>query len=165
MIFKDIINIVAIVVSPIVAVIVGQYLQKREKQRADKMELFKILMIDRGLAWSIDSVKALNVIEIVFSDDKKVLNQWRNYYKMLCNDSPSEEELSEIKDEGDKLLSVMAESLGYKDKISWDTIRKPYIPKGLTESINQQQQFKVDQLSVMNMMNTYMQQMHLKDKQ
>ena len=76
----DIINISAIIVSPVVAVIVGQILQDRRKKRSDKMEIFKTLMISRGLGWSTESVKALNIIEVVFSDDHSVLNQWKIYY-------------------------------------------------------------------------------------
>ncbi len=45
----DIINIIAIIVSPVVAVVVGQILQDRRKKRSDKMEIFKTLMISRGL--------------------------------------------------------------------------------------------------------------------
>lgn len=41
----DIINISAIIVSPVVAVIVGQILQDGRKKRSDKMEIFKTLMI------------------------------------------------------------------------------------------------------------------------
>ncbi|SFR86457.1 DUF6680 family protein [[Clostridium] aminophilum] len=46
----DIINLVAIIFSPIIAVIVGQILQNNRKKRADKLEIFKTLMINRGLA-------------------------------------------------------------------------------------------------------------------
>ena len=80
----DIINIIAIIVSPVVAVVVGQILQDRRKKRSDKMEIFKTLMISRGLGWSTESVKALNIIEVVFSDDQSVLNQWKIYYDRLC---------------------------------------------------------------------------------
>ena len=156
---KDIINIIVIIVAPIVAVIIGQYLQDREKKRMDKMDIFKTLMISRGMGWSIESVKALNIIEVVFADDKKVLRQWKIYYDKLCVESPTETELSKIKTEGDKLLDMMAKSLGYKDKVTWETIQKPYVPKGLKDNMNQQQQYQNAQLSVMSWMSTYMRNM------
>ena len=53
---KDIISIIAIIISPIVAVLVGQILQNREKKRADKMEVFKTLMVFRGLGWTPEKV-------------------------------------------------------------------------------------------------------------
>lgn len=155
----DIINIIAIIVSPVVAVVVGQILQDRRKKRSDKMEIFKTLMISRGLGWSTESVKALNIIEVVFSDDKSVLNQWKIYYDRLCVENPNEMELSKIKTEGDKLLDVMAKSLGYKEKVTWETIQKPYIPKGLSDNIIQQQQYQSAQLDIMNAASIYFQQM------
>lgn len=157
----DTINIIAIIISPIVAVIVGQYLQNKSKKREDKLEIFKILMVSRGLGWSTESVRALNIIEVVFSDDKNVLNQWKKYYDKLCVEEPNETELSKIKIEGDKLLEVIAKSLGYK--ITWETIQNPYIPRGLTNNLSQQQQYMNNQLSVMDMMNTYMQHMSFND--
>lgn len=156
---KEIINIIAIIVSPIVAVVVGQLLQKRSRIHADKVEIFKTLMISRGLGWSIESVKALNIIEVIFCDDKSVLNQWKIYYDKLCVEDPSETEMTKIKTEGDKLLEVIAKSLGYKE-ITWETIQRPYIPNGLKNNMSQQQQFMSDQLSVMNKMNEYMHHMN-----
>lgn len=151
----DIINIIAIIVSPVVAVVVGQILQDRRKKRSDKMEIFKTLMISRGLGWSTESVKALNIIEVVFSDDQSVLNQWKIYYDRLCVENPNETELSKIKTEGDKLLDVMAKSLGYKEKVTWETIQKPYIPKGLSDNIIQQQKYQSTQMDLMNLASTY----------
>ena len=62
----------------------------------------------------MESVRALNVIEVVFGDDKNVLNQWKIYYDRLCVENPNETEQVKIKSEGDKLLEVIAKSLGYK---------------------------------------------------
>lgn len=154
----DIINVLAIIVSPVVAVIVGQVLQDRRKKRSDKMEIFKTLMISRGLGWSTESVKALNIIEVVFCDDQTVLDQWKIYYDRLCVENPNEIELSKIKVEGDKLLDVMAKSLGYKEIVTWETIQKPYIPKGLSDNIIQQQQYQTAQLDIMDLASNYFQQ-------
>lgn len=46
----------------------------------------------------------------------------------------------------------MAKRLGYKDKISWETIQNPYIPKGMIDSMNQQQQFQAGQLQILQML-------------
>lgn len=162
---KEIINIIAIMASPIIAVLVGQYMQHREKRRKDKMDIFRTLMVNRGIGWSIDSVKALNIIEVVFSSDKKVLVQWKAYYNSLCVDNPDETGLSMITTEGEKLLDVMAHSLGYKDVITQEIIQNPYVPKGLVDSINKQQQFQSVQLGVFDMMNKYMQQQSINSKE
>lgn len=73
----NIINIVALIVVPIVAVLIGQHLQNRAQKRTDKMEIFKTLMIART-GWTVESVRALNVIDIIFVNDKKVRNAWRD---------------------------------------------------------------------------------------
>lgn len=149
----EVINILAIVFSPIIAVLVGCYLQDREKNRNDKMMIFRSLMMNRGLGWSTESVRALNIIEIVFADDAKVLEQWRKYYQMLCIQIPSdskelsnsevldiEKKLRDIESARVNFLVTMAQSLGYKETITRETIRNAYIPMGLSKSIEQQQQ-------------------------
>ena len=58
---SDILNLIAIIVIPIAAVIIGQHLQNRAEKRKDKMEIFKTLMISRN-GWTEESVRALNII-------------------------------------------------------------------------------------------------------
>ena len=67
----DILNLIAIIVAPIAAVLIGQWLQDRSEKRKDKLAIFKTLMFSRN-GWSPESVRALNIIDIVFSDDDTV---------------------------------------------------------------------------------------------
>ena len=55
-----IINILAIIAIPIAAVFVGQSLQDRSQKRRDKLEIFRALMMNRGIAWTAETVRALN---------------------------------------------------------------------------------------------------------
>lgn len=146
-----ILNIVALLLIPIVAVIVGQKLQERAKKREDKMQIFKVLMTGRGLGLSTDMVWALNVIEVVFADDDAVVNQWRSYYDKLCIEKPSDTDLKRIITERNKLIEQIANSLGYKDKITWETIQNPYIPQGMIAAMNKTQEFQTSQQNLMNM--------------
>lgn len=68
---NDILNLIAIIVIPIIAVVMGQYLQNKAKKRKDKMQIFKTLMTSRIYGWTQESIHCLNIIDIVFSDDKK----------------------------------------------------------------------------------------------
>lgn len=145
---SDIINVVAILLAPIVSVVIGQKLQDRSKKRQDKMEIFKELMTSRVYGWTNSSVQALNIIDVVFAEDKKVREQWKKYYDSLCIGNPTEIDLKRIDIEKYKLLEIMAKSLGYKDKITWETIHNPYMPKGLCDSILQQQQYQNEQLEI-----------------
>ena len=77
-----IINVAALIIVPIAAVFIGQKLQDRNQKRKDKMEIFRVLMMNRGIGWTADTVRALNIIDVVFSD-----NVFR--HQMLCSASKS----------------------------------------------------------------------------
>lgn len=140
-----IVNIIAVIAAPIIAVKVGQYLQDRAQSRKDKMDIFKTLMVNR-YRWSIETVQAMNIIEIVFSDDDKVLNAWKDFYDKSCVESPDEMQLKKMQTAKDKLLETMAQSLGYKQKVTWETIQNPYIPKGMIDAMQQQQMIQTGQV-------------------
>lgn len=142
----DGLNLAAIIVVPIAAVLIGQWLQNRANRRKDKLEIFKTLMIARN-GWSPECVRALNIIDIVFADDSTVRARWKEYYDRLCVENPSETELKKIKTAQDKLLEAMAISLGYKDKVTWETIQNPYVPKGMIEAEQMQREYQTGQLA------------------
>ena len=150
MIWMNIINIVAVLVAPIVAVWIGQKLQDRHDRRNDKIELFKTLMMARN-GWNIESVRALNVLDVVFSDDENVRGAWKKYYDKLCVENPTDSELTKIQDSQYELLETMAVSLGYKDKITWKLIQKHYKPKGLIEAEENQRFYQEGQLALAQM--------------
>lgn len=128
----EIINLIAIVVIPIFAVLVAQELQNRSENRKDKMNIFKVLMTTRIYGWSIESVNCLNLIDIVFYKDKEVREAWKEFHDKCYIENPTETDYKKMKDARDKLLEKMAHSLGYK-KITWETIQNPYIPNGMIE--------------------------------
>ena len=137
---KDILNLIAIFIIPVVAVIVGQHLQNRAEIRKDKMQIFKTLMTSRIYGWTQESVHCLNIIDIVFADDKKVRDAWKDLYDKYCVENPDETQIKKIQNAQYKLLETMANSLGYKDKVTWETIQNPYIPKGMLQQINERNQ-------------------------
>ena len=135
---KDILNLIAIIVIPIVAVLIGQHLQNRAGIRKDKMHIFKVLMTSRIYGWTQESVHCLNIIDIVFSDDKKVRNAWKDLYDKYCVQNPDETQLKKVQNAQYKLLDTMASSLGYKDIVTWETIQNPYIPEGMRRQQQEQ---------------------------
>ena len=70
---SECISIIAVLMSPLIAVCVTMWLEKRRQKRNDKMELFQVLMTQRGINESYAWVNALNSIHIIFSDDKNVV--------------------------------------------------------------------------------------------
>lgn len=135
---KDILNLIAIVVIPIAAVLIGQRLQDRSEKRKDKMHIFKTLMTSRVYGWTQESVYCMNIINIVFADDEKVCNAWKDLYDKYCVQNPDETQLKKIQNAQYKLLEVMAISLGYKGKITWETIQNPYVPDGMIKQWQEQ---------------------------
>lgn len=148
----DILNIIALIFVPIFAVVVGQKMQDRAQKRNDKMQIFKILMTSRIFGWTNESVQAMNLIDIVFADDEDVRKQWKICFDKMCVENPTKTELSKIKTEREKLLETIAKSLGYKDIITWESIQNPYIPKGMTELMAQQQADQKNQSVIMEQM-------------
>ena len=153
----EILNIIALIFVPILAVVVGQKLQQRAQKRNDKMQIFKTLMTSRIFGWTNESVQAMNLIDIVFADDKAVRKQWKVCFDKMCVENPTETELSKIKTEREKLLETMAKSLGYKDIITCESIQNPYIPKGMAELMEQQQAYQKNQSILMEQMKNIMQ--------
>jgi hypothetical protein len=153
----SIINVIAIIVMPIVAVWVGQRLQRRSELRKDKMWIFRTLLIARN-GWTVDSVNALNIIDVVFVDDENVRKRWKEYYDKLCVENPNETELNKIRIAQYQLIEAIAKSLGYKNKITWETIQNPYMPTGMAESLRRQQEVLDGQLAWASIARDYKEQ-------
>ena len=133
-----VINIVAIIAAPIISVVIAQKLQERAEKRKDKIQIFKTLMTSRIYGWTMDSVHALNIIDIVFSDDDSVRSAWKDLNDKYNVSDPDQHYLKKIEQAQYKLLEAMSNSLGYKGKITWETIQNPYIPNGLVKQMEAQ---------------------------
>lgn len=149
----EILNLIFIIISPILAVLIGQYLQNRLEKRRDKMQIFKILMTARIYGWTVDGVHALNIIDIIFVDDKEVRSAWSDLYEKYCIQNPNEVQSESIQKSYYKLLETMANSLGYKNKITWETIQTIYTPKVMVECQKQQKDMQNEQLEFIRNLN------------
>lgn len=147
--FMEWINLVAIIVIPILAVIIGQYLQDRSEKRKDKMRVFTHLMSYRSFGY-IDqySVNIFNSVPIIFYDDKEVIEKYNSYLKSL-NIKPDDAQIKqkEIEDNKTKMLEAMAKALKYKN-INCELIQNPYIPKGLLDQIDAENTYKRGQVEL-----------------
>lgn len=147
--FMEWINLVAIIVIPILAVIIGQYLQDRSEKRKDKMRVFTHLMSYRSFGY-IDqySVNIFNSVPIIFYDDREFIEKYNSYLKSL-NIKPDDAQIKqkEIEDNKTKMLEAMAKALKYKN-INWELIQNPYIPKGLLDQIDAENTYKRGQVEI-----------------
>ena len=136
--YKDIFNIIAIVFAPIAASVIAVWLQNRSEKRKDKMYIFKVLMTSRVYGWTPEKVNVLNIIDIVFSDDKKVRAAWKDLSNKYNVENPEQLHLKKIEQAQYKLIEEIANSLGYKNTITWEEIQNPYVPRGMIEQIENQ---------------------------
>lgn len=135
---KDVLNLLAIIIIPIAAVIIGQHLQDRAEIRKDKMHIFKLLMTSRIYGWTVDSVHALNLIDVVFAKDEAVRAAWKELYEAYSSTEQSDLMANKRKKLMYKLLEEIAKNIGYKKEITWETIQNPYIHQGMIDQLQKQ---------------------------
>lgn len=141
-----ILRIAPIVLGPVAAVIITLWYQARKEKRDAKRKLFVTLMASRKqIAFGIDAVNALNLIDVVFADNRQVVNLWHEYYALMC-----------VKPEIDweraghtylQMLSAMSHDLGYKHLQQVD-IDKFYWPTGLAFKFEQNSRLQEEMLRV-----------------
>ncbi len=132
--FKDWITIAAILLSPVFAVSITLWYQKRANKKDIKEDIFFTLMENRSAFYiSQETVQALNSIDFVFQDDEKIINLWSAYYDSLnpLNHDPVKSSRLYI-----DLLSVIASHLGYK-KLTQMQIDKFYTPQMHIDQVEQ----------------------------
>lgn len=139
-----IVNIIALLFVPFVSVWVAQWLQDRAAKRKDKMIVFQHLMSRRATGWATpETVNILNAIDIIFVNDKTVRDAWASQlskYRSPC--SNHERSTAQC-----KLLEQMANNLGYKDKITWETIQNPYLPDVIVQRMENASRFEEGQMA------------------
>lgn len=135
---SNVINIIAIILSPVIAVLITIWLNHKMAKRKERMELFKTLMATRYLKFANhEQVRALNSIDVIFDDRPKARQAWSEYYTELCRSPINSETLG---NKNLRLLEAMAKDLGYKEKISWENIKSCYMPTGLWNSMQEDEE-------------------------
>ncbi|HTZ95754.1 MAG TPA: DUF6680 family protein [Terriglobales bacterium] len=95
-----------------------------ERQR-QKMLIFTTLMQERSEIYSKDSVRALNLIDVVFNESRDVREAWSELLSAL-NMRPM---LNYVVDERlRRLLSAIAADLGIADQLRNDDLSRFYLP-------------------------------------
>ena len=124
----DIINIIAIVAGPLLAVLITLWWQNRKEHRDAKRRLFLTLMAKRRTyPPTVEWVDALNVIDVVFADVPQVVQLWHEYYSSLVN-PPANENYQAREHTYLLMLSSMARTLGYS-RLEQTDIDKFYSPQ------------------------------------
>jgi hypothetical protein len=111
---SEIINLSAIFLGPVFAVMVTLWWQARKQKRDEKLRLFLSLMAHRrSIPPAPEWVNSLNVIDVIFADVPQVVQLWHEYYTGLC--SPPQNNNHQQREHTYLLmLSAMARHLGYQ---------------------------------------------------
>lgn len=149
---SEIIMTFAVLLAPIIAVQVSQYIDRKRQTKQEKMKLFKTLMSTRATNMEKAHVEALNMIDVAFySSNKKdnaVVSQWKIYLDHL-NDGiyPRTSWDSKRKEIFVDLMFIMADSLGFEfDKSHIN--KTSYYPSGHGEIAGDQFQIRKGLLSL-----------------
>lgn len=129
-----ILTLVAIGVSPVIAVLVSVWLQDRKERRAQKLMILGALIGTRHNPVSDETVRALNLIDVVFHDNAKIRQLWREYFDMLSNqglENPAG--WAQRQKKNLEMITEMAKALGYKKTITHLDVDRVYYPVGLGE--------------------------------
>lgn len=105
-------QVAAVSIVPVIVWFIGIKYQDYKSKRQAQLDLFLTLMANRQKSpISEQWVDALNSIDVVFQNNRKVRSAWRNYLDSLNQKSAHFDNQNAYKLD---LLSEMAESLGYK---------------------------------------------------
>lgn len=79
--------IIAVLIGPVVAVQITEYLRRKNDNRNRKVHVFRTLMATRSATLAPQHIEALNLVEIEFfsirKQDRKVVDAWKLYLAHL----------------------------------------------------------------------------------
>lgn len=126
-------QIIAVAIIPLITLWLGNKWQDRKAKEDAKRKLFLTLMANRQCnPLNKEWVDALNMIDVVFQDDKRVRAAWRAYYDSLDPASQYNKSTNSFLLD---LLSEMANSLGYRN-LKQTEIDRAYTPQGFIDNSN-----------------------------
>jgi hypothetical protein len=138
-------EVVAIILGPIIAVAITLWWQNRKEKRDAKLRLFISLMAQRKTTPpTYEWVQALNLIDVVFAKDRRVVELWHELFQLFEN-----RERTQTQDHKYiELLSEMASVLGFR-KLQQTDIDKFYYPQSYVDALLAQNKAQAEWLRVL----------------
>lgn len=143
-------NITAVLLSPVIAVLVTLWYQHRKERRDAKRWILSTLLATRHSPILDETVRALNLIDLAFHDSAKVRALWHEYFDMLNNEGlQNPNGWSQRQKKNLELITEMARVLGYGNEISHLDVDRVYYPVGLGEQAKRGQEISDELLRVL----------------
>ena len=128
-------NIIAILLSPLIAILITTWLQDRKEKKKQKYVIFGSLMSTRHQIVSDEIVRSLNMIDVVFYNRKKVRDLWHEYYEMLNNEGLNNPMGWKQRDAKRlDLIHEIANDVGLGKTITHLDVDRVYMPVGISEA-------------------------------
>ena len=137
----DVLTILAILLSPLIAVIITLWYNDRQEKQKAKIELFMTLLANRKTyPVPIEFVNSLNTIDVVFHKSEKVISAWKNLFSEYHNEPF---QITLVNRKLLDLLDAMAKDLGYIDirQTDFDSFYSPCLfenQRQYQESVNKE---------------------------
>lgn len=149
------VNLLAIILGPILAVIITRLMDNRSAERARQYQVFRDLMRTRAAKISPAHVEALNLVEIEFQGISKVRDAWQRYLENLSAtvpaDSAAQSNFFLRRDQlFIKLVQEVANGAGLKSVDITDAITNNYYPMGWNNEQQEQEQARRLLIAVMS---------------
>lgn len=125
---------------PRTAAILSEELRRASELEAERrrfrLNVFATIMQERAQIYSMDGVRALNSIDVAFSDSTPVREAWAELYQAL-NNQPIPDHV--VDERIRKLLREMSIVLGISTSLRLDDFGRVYYPNALLEEHKVQQ--------------------------
>lgn len=125
----DVINILAVFLSPIFAVLASVWLQNRLEKRRNQFDILRTLISERHHFINEETVRAYNSIDLLFHDSPEVRKKFKEYFELTLQNGRE----GEYGKKNIELLKAIAIQLGYRDSIDALDLDRVYLPKGITD--------------------------------
>lgn len=145
-----ILSILAVLLSPIIAVAVTLWYQARKEKRDAKRWIVQTLMATRHSPITDETVRALNLVDIVFHDSPTVRSLWHEYFDMLGNQGLNNPQGWNSRQKKNlEMLTEMARVLGYGAVLTHLDVDRVYYPQGLGDQAQRTREISDELLRVL----------------
>jgi uncharacterized protein DUF6680 len=104
--------------------------ERAQQRQNHKLQIFATLMQERAAIYSENGVRALNLIDVAFSDARKVREAWAELF-LIFSSNPIPAHV--LEERLRKLLIAMAEDIGIGEGIRTDDIGRVYSPTAIAQ--------------------------------
>jgi hypothetical protein len=104
--------------------------ERAQERQKNKLHVFAMLMQERAAIYSENAVRALNLIDVVFVDSRKVREAWAELFLIFATNPIPPHVLEERLR---KLLTAMAEDIGLGDNLRTDDLGRVYSPNAVAQ--------------------------------